>query len=79
MVGGGQGNLAGLVDSVGGAEVDRCRGMPADAGVAVNMIIFIEESVQKFVRIAKGCKGFREVVDVFQRFELGLAVIPSSE
>ena len=78
MVGGSQGGLAGFVDGIGGAEVDRCRGVPADAGMAVNMVIFIEETVQVSVRIIKGCKGFREVVDVFQGLELGLAVIPNS-
>jgi len=79
VVGGGQGGLAGFVDGVGGAEVDRCRGVPADAGVAVNMVIFIEEPVEVYVRIAKGDKRFGEVVDVFECLELGLAVIPNSE
>jgi hypothetical protein len=72
VVGGGQGGLAGFVDGVGDAEVDRRRAAPADAGVAVNMAIFVEESVQKFVRIAKECKEFRKVMDVFQGFELRL-------
>lgn len=53
MVGGGQGVVAGLVDSVGGAEVHRCRGVPSDAGVAVDVVVFVEEPVQVYVRITK--------------------------
>ena len=45
MVGGGQSDLAGFIDGVGGAEVDRCRGVPAD-GVAVDVVVLVEEPVQ---------------------------------
>jgi hypothetical protein len=34
-----EGDLAGLVDGAGGAEVDRRRRMPSDPGMAMNVVV----------------------------------------
>jgi hypothetical protein len=52
--------------------------VPPDAGVAVDVVVLVEEPVQVYVRITKGGKRFGEVVDVFQGLKLGLAVIRNS-
>jgi len=44
VVGGGEGVLPGLVDRVGGAEVDGGRGVPSDAGVPVSVVVLVEEA-----------------------------------
>src|SRR5680860_746517 len=44
VVGGGQGVLPVLVDRVGGAEVDRGRGVPRDPGMAVDVVVLVEEA-----------------------------------
>jgi hypothetical protein len=43
--GGVEGVLAGLVDGAGGREVDRGRGVPADPGMAVDVVVLGEEPV----------------------------------
>src|SRR5665648_93570 len=42
VVGGGQGVLPVLVDRVGGAEVDRGRGVPRDPGMMVDVVVLVE-------------------------------------
>jgi hypothetical protein len=42
--GGGEGVLPGLVDRGVGAEVDRGRGVPGDAGVPVDVVVLMEEA-----------------------------------
>lgn len=44
MAGGGEGVLAGLVDGVGGAEAGRCRGVPGDPEVTMNVVVLVEEA-----------------------------------
>jgi hypothetical protein len=43
VVGRGQGLPAGVVDRVGSPEMHRRRGMPSDPGMAMNIIVLIEE------------------------------------
>lgn len=43
VVGGGEGVLPVLIDRVGGKEVHRCRRMPGDPGMAVDVVVFVEE------------------------------------
>jgi len=44
VVGGGEGVLPVLVDRVGGAEVDRGRGVPGDPGMPVDVVVLVEEA-----------------------------------
>jgi hypothetical protein len=43
VVGGGQGGSSGVVDGVGGAEVDGGEGVPADTGMPMNVVVLVEE------------------------------------
>ena len=43
MVSRGEGGSAGVVDGVSGAEVHGCGRVPADAGMAMNIVVLVEE------------------------------------
>ena len=43
-VGGRERVLAGLVDCLGGAKVNRCWGVPGNPGMPVNEVVFMKES-----------------------------------
>jgi hypothetical protein len=47
--------------------------VPGDAGVDV--VVLVEESFQEQPSICQGCKGFWEIVEVFEGFKLRLAVV----
>ena len=67
-----EGDLAGVVDGGGGAEVDRRRGVPADPGVAMDVVVLGEESVTERSGVLDGGEGSGEVVQVLHRLELRL-------
>ena len=46
VVGGGEGVLAVLIDRAGRPEVHRCRGVPGDPGMTMNVVVLVEESGQ---------------------------------
>src|ERR1035437_7163815 len=56
-----EGDLAGLVDGAGGAEVDRSRGMPSDPGMAMNVVVLSEESFTEHSRVLDWDEGSGEV------------------
>jgi hypothetical protein len=62
LVGGDQGDVTGVVDSGRGAEVNRGGGVPADAGMAVDVVVLGEEPFQVLPCICQGGKGFREIM-----------------
>ena len=43
VVGGGEGVLPVLIDRVGGAVMHGCGGVPGDAGMPVDVVVFVEE------------------------------------
>ena len=73
-----EGDPAGIVDGGGGAEVERRWGMPCDPGVAVGVVVLGEESFAELARVLDAGEGTGEVVQVLQRPELSLGVIPQS-
>jgi hypothetical protein len=44
VVGGGKRVLPLLIDGLGGAEVDRGRGVPSDPGMPVDVVVLVEEA-----------------------------------
>ena len=69
-----QGDGAGVVDLAVGAVMDRCGCVPADPRVAVDVIIFGEEPVTEDPGFGQRIEVVREVVNVFERFELRFGV-----
>ena len=78
VVGGGEGVLSVLVDRVGGAEVDRGRGVPRDRRVAVDVVVLVEEAGTELAGVSQRSEGFRELGQVLQGLELSFGVIPNS-
>src|SRR5665647_3845673 len=54
VVGGGQGVLPVLVERVGGAEVDRGRGVPRDPGMMVDVVVLVEEAGAELAGVGQG-------------------------
>src|SRR5680860_1390492 len=69
VVGGGEGVLSVLVDRVGGAEVDRGRGVPRDPGMMVDVVVLVEEAGAELAGVSQRGEGFRELGQVLQGLE----------
>lgn len=70
----GERDLSDFADRVGGTEVHRCRRVPSDLGVVLNVVVFFEESGQECAGIIKGGKRWREIAKILQRVELYFGV-----
>jgi len=57
VVGVGEGGGALLADQVGGAEVDGCRGVQADAAVAVLVVVVGDEAIAPLPCLGEGVEG----------------------
>ena len=69
-MGGVEGVLAGGVDRAGGREVHRGGGVPADPGMAVDVVVLGKEPVAEHPGGRQVRECFGEVVQVFQGLEL---------
>ena len=73
-VGGVEGGGSCGADLGGGAVVDRCWGVQADAGVAVDVVVVIEEHGAERAGVLDRAEPAGERRAVLERLELGLAV-----
>lgn len=67
VVGCGEGVLAGLVDGAGGTEVHRGGGMPRDAGMAMNVVVFEEEAGTECAGVGEAAEPIRKVFGRYLR------------
>ena len=73
-VGGVEGDGASLTDLGGGAVVNRGWGVESDAGVAMHVVVVVEERRTERAGIGDGPESVGERRAVFQRLELGFGV-----
>jgi len=74
VVGGVEDGLSLFADRVGSAVVDVGWGVEPGAGVAVLVVVVLEESVDEGPALGEGCELFGEPRRVFEGLELGFAV-----
>ena len=73
-VGGVEGDGALFTDFGGGAVVDRGRGVQPDAGVAVDVVVVVEERFAERSRVGDRAEPVGERRAVFEGLELGFGV-----